>query len=77
MIGVGPDGKLQLRVERSGTLQFDWSLIGRRETGAALAFDLGLPPAPSNELRLALPADLVPSVEQGFVTLVACGEARR
>ena len=40
ILGVGADGKLVLRVERSGTQEFDWSLVGRRETGAAPVFDL-------------------------------------
>ncbi len=68
MLGVGANGKLELRVDHSGTLRFDWSLVGRRETGSAISFDLQLPPAPSNRLRLALPADLIPSVDQGFIS---------
>lgn len=71
ILGVGADKQLTLRVEKSGSLEFAWTLVGQRETGAALAFDLQLPPAASNELRLTLPPGLVPTVEQGFVSLVA------
>ncbi len=70
ILGVGADGKLALRAAGPGTLRFHWSLHGSRETGGTLVLPLQLPPSPSIQLRLQLPADLVPSVEQGFVSLL-------
>ena len=70
ILGVGADGKLALRVAGPGTLRFHWALHGSRETAGTLVLPLQLPPSPSIQLRLQLPADLVPSVEQGFVSLL-------
>ena len=65
--GVGPDGKLALRVANSGTLRYSWSLRADAGSNDPLAFSFELPPSPSNRLRLTLPAGLMPAVEQGFV----------
>ncbi|HEV3416010.1 MAG TPA: hypothetical protein VG056_04335, partial [Pirellulales bacterium] len=67
-LGIGADGRLAMRVGQSGRLQFNWTLRGQHEAGAALAFALRLPRCPSNQLQLTLPADLVPTVEQAIVT---------
>ena len=67
-LGIGPDGKLAVRVAQSGQLEFSWTLRGQRETGGALAFSLQLPQCPSNQLELTLPADLIPTVDQALVS---------
>lgn len=76
IVGVGSDGKLALRIERSGTLRFAWSLRGQRETGGGLVFALRLPRCPSSQLELILPTDLVPTVEEAVVTPLTAGEDR-
>ncbi len=67
MLGVAADGKLQILAERSGQLKFDWSFAGQRDGSAALTFDIALPPSPVNRLRVELPADLAPTVDNGVV----------
>ncbi len=69
-MGVAADSKPLLLVERSGSLQFEWSLRGRAETGGGLMFSLLLPACPSNQLTLTLPAGLTPTVDSGIVTPV-------
>lgn len=54
-LGAQPGGKLAVLMERPGTLACKWSLRGRRDTGGALVFPLGLPAAALGELDLLLP----------------------
>jgi hypothetical protein len=67
VLGLESSGNIVLLVERSGTLSFSWSLQVQPGSGRTDVFRLLFPPAPSNELRLALPADRMPVVDQGFV----------
>ncbi len=73
IVGAGADGKLAVRVARSGQLSFDWTLRGQRETGGARTFLLQLPTCPSNRLRITLPADLVPVVEPSIAMPAVIG----
>ena len=73
MLGIGADKRLVLRVEHSGTLRFDWSLVGRREAGGTIAFDLRLAPASLSVLHLTLPGGLIPSVDDGFASIETDG----
>jgi hypothetical protein len=66
-LGLSADGKLRVLVERSGKLQLAWSLRGRRDAAGAEDFSLDLPPAPSNQLILDLPAKTVPLPDHGIV----------
>jgi len=66
-LGLGEDGKLKVLVQRSGRLEFDWSLLGSRDASGAVSFDFGLPVCPTNRLILDLPENLIASTENGIV----------
>jgi hypothetical protein len=65
-LGLGDEGTLQARVERPGTLAFDWSLRGKRGPGDGLLFVLELPPAAAACLILELPKELLPAADRGL-----------
>ncbi len=84
-LGVGEDGRLGVIVEKSGELEFAWSLRGRRRDqagekemtaeGESLTFRLELPPATVRTLELELPPRWAPRISQGAVeTLDASGK---
>jgi hypothetical protein len=54
-------------VERSGELEFDWSLRGRRRNDGAIAYSLALPACPVRSLHLDLPRGLFPWIDRGTV----------
>ena len=66
-LGLSPNGGLAALIDRTGTLLFDWTLAGQRETGNVIRFDLQLAPCPANELILELPRGLLPMVSHGLV----------
>jgi hypothetical protein len=66
-IGVRPSGKQALLVDRDGTLIFDWSLRGRRDSAGSLLFALELPASALGHLDLEVPASIVPSVADGVM----------
>lgn len=67
-LGLGVDGRLEVLVERSGRLEFDWSLAGRRDVAGAVGFQIQLPSCPTNRLILDVPEDITPVADQGIVT---------
>ncbi len=66
-LGLGPRGKLEVLVQRSGRLEFDWSLAGSRDAAGVVSFELELPPCPTNRLILDVPQELTPVAERGVV----------
>jgi hypothetical protein len=69
VLGLADDGKVACLVERAGTLQFDWSLRGKRDERGDVVFQLQIPPAPQCHLLLEVPADRVLTVEPGIAQL--------
>ena len=67
ILGLDSSGNAVLIVDRSATLVFNWSLQALPESSEPNVFRLQFPPATLNELRLALPPDVLPVVDQGFV----------
>lgn len=56
--GQNQTGDLLLAVPKEGTLQFPWSLRGRRDERGRVKFDFDLPPAARQRLELRLPRQL-------------------
>ncbi len=54
-------------VERSGALQFDWSVRGVKDSLEVVNFPLRFPASPSSRLVLDLPAQRVPVIDHGQV----------
>jgi len=73
-IGLGADGVLAARVERSGRLEFTWSLSGNRDAAEAVHFSFELPPSPANRLLLDLPDQTAPVLDCGVVFEAGGGE---
>ena len=67
VLGLAADGKMQLQVERSGELRFNWSLAGRRDAADIVSFSLDLPHCPSNQLILYLPDGVTLESESGLI----------
>ena len=67
LLGLGSDGKLEAMVERSGRLQFDWSLAGQRDSADVLGFWFELPSATGSELSIELPKGFTPVIDRGVV----------
>ena len=65
-LGLGSDGKLQVLVERSGSLHVAWSLAGRRDAAETTNFQFELPACPVNRFSLDLPAKRIPVVDHGI-----------
>ncbi len=68
VLGLTGEGKLAVLVEKSGRLEFDWSLAARRDSGDVLCFAFELPPAVANRLFVELPKESAPSVDRGLIT---------
>lgn len=66
-LGLSLDGRLEVLVERSGQLQLDWSLRGRRDNWGVVAFPMELPSCPATQMILELPPQMVPVAEPGVV----------
>ncbi len=66
-LGAGADGRLLALVERSGRLQFDWSLRGVPDLGGGVRFPWEVPACPSTRLVLDLPQGMTPVADQGVV----------
>ena len=66
-LGSGSDGRLGVFVERSGRLNIDWSLAGRRDSSDAVDFSMEIPAAPANRLFVELPNRCAPMVDHGMV----------
>lgn len=67
LIGLSPQGKTAVMVERSSVLTFPWSLRGK-QGGAEHAYELALPSAPIQKLTLELPTVWRPIVPGAIVT---------
>ncbi len=65
--GQSPDGSVVGLIDRTGVLLFDWSLVGRPETGDVFRFNFELAQCPANELILELPHGMIPMVNHGLV----------
>jgi len=66
-LGLGADGKLAALVERSGQLQFAWSLEGRRDPSDVLHFQIELPACPVNRFSVDVPESMSLLSEYGLV----------
>lgn len=66
-LGLSLDGRLEVLVERSGRLQLDWSLRGRRDNWNVVTFPMELPSCPATQMTLELPPQMVPVAEPGVV----------
>jgi hypothetical protein len=67
VIGTAASGKTLVRVERSGHLQWEWSLAGYRDAAEVTSFLLDLPRCAINELYLDLPEGITPAIDVGLV----------
>ena len=77
---VDRHGQLSIWVERSGRLLVVCSLHGQRDNGDVLTFSLAVPPCPTTNIQLNVPADRMVTTEQGLVsdgTPEENGERRR
>lgn len=61
-LGLGPDGRFELRVDQRGTLDFEWSLRGSPQPLGGVDFVLKLPRCSMSQLVLTLPEDRIPVV---------------
>ena len=66
ILGLRPDGKLAVLVERSGELHFTWSLREHRNRSGAADFPFLLPGCIANRLELDLPGKLRPTIDHGI-----------
>ena len=67
VLGLTDEGKLAVLVEKSGRLEFDWSLAARRDSGDVSCFAFEMPPAAANRLFVELPKESAPSVDRGLI----------
>jgi hypothetical protein len=67
-LGSTAQGHTALHVDRSGSVEFDWSLQGSQDRDGAWVYALSFPPAPSQQLELTLPAPWAPNIEGGIVS---------
>ncbi len=76
LLGLDSSGRTTLRVERSSTLELEWSARGQPIDRGGWRFDLTLPPAIHNELQIELPSGWTMSAEAGLLSQVpqAIGE---
>ena len=75
VMGCGPDGGLELLVEHSGRLRFDWTLQGRSEGAAGVRFQLQLPDSPVNRVTWTLPEKMLLSASRGVVGAIGTAAA--
>jgi len=66
-LGAGYDGVLAVLVEKSGRLEFDFSLEGRQDAHGAATFQFELPSCPASRLVLDLPEETTPSADNGVI----------
>jgi len=66
-LGLSADGRLELLVEQSGTLRFDWSLCAQNGPEETAAFPLELAPALVSRLSVSLPEGCRPVAEGALV----------
>ena len=67
-MGLDRNGKLQVIVQQSGKLSFDWSLAGQRDAGESIIFSCEFPACPTSVLLLDLPEKFTPAVDKGIVS---------
>ncbi len=67
-LGCDDAGRIVALVNTSGVLHFNWSRRGAKSTAGELGFDLRLPNAIVNHLRLTLPAALQPAADAAIVS---------
>ncbi len=74
-LGIREDNTLVVPVSRSGRLQFDWSLGGRRGASGTITLQVALPPCPASALILDLPDGSTPTVRHGVATQQSTSDA--
>jgi len=67
-LGSRENGQPYLRVDRSDTLRFRWSLSPNAENTDEFVFHLRLPDCPINRIDLLLPVDLELSCNRGVIS---------
>ncbi len=65
--GLDPSGRFAVLVERSGTLEFQWSQRPSHRSRSQQTYLLQLPAAPRRTLRLEIPETYVPQLQHGAV----------
>lgn len=69
-LGCNDAGQMVALVDASGVLQFHWSRRGEKNAAGHWEFDLRLPNAAVNQLRLTLPAAVQPQADGALVSPV-------
>lgn len=67
LLGSAADGRVLVRVERSGQLQIEWTLAGHRDATDVICFVLDLPRCAIQQLALDLPEGVSPTTDVGMV----------
>jgi hypothetical protein len=75
--GLDSGGQMAVLVNRSGSLQFDWTLRGTREPGGGWRYNFELPLAPSSSLELDLPSTLQLRTKSGIVVQSSAVDGNR
>ena len=66
-LGLDAANRLQVVVDRSARLEFQWSLRGRRDASGTVDFRIELPHCPTNRLIVDLPEGMIPLSDVGIV----------
>lgn len=78
VLGVNDEGRMELLVERPGTLHLDFSLRGHPVAARGRFFDFSLPRSPRNSVEILVPPDITVSTSRGsLVEVDATGENKR
>ncbi len=67
-VGMTPNQELVAIADRSGSLEFDWSLRGRRQAASTFAFSVQLPRSVDSTIELLIPDPLEVTSRQGIIT---------
>lgn len=67
-LGSDEEGHAWVLVPQSGRLFLPWSLRGEKDEHGTVSFRLRLPACPQNQLILALPRQVIPSIDEGMAT---------
>lgn len=77
-LGATEHGGLALYADRSGTVEFNWSLANSQVADEPWTYELSFPRSPASRIELTLPADMTPSMEGAIISEPqADGEAER
>ena len=77
VLGSREDGQQYLRVERSDTLRFRWSLSPNADNADEFLFRMRLPDCPINRINLLLPIDLELSCDRGVISSATASASQR